>query len=175
MPHDDSRPTLGDVIKARRLELGWTQIDLADRVAARGDPAFRQSDVSRLERGNVTLPHRVRLERIAIVLGLPLGELLERSGWSGWIASDAPPGERADSSTGDASGQIAVDGAARRGVRGRTERPMASPQLAEALQQAKATLSDTERVLERSEAMRLLFQQSVRKEDDRRSPPRETA
>jgi transcriptional regulator with XRE-family HTH domain len=83
MPNHDARQTLGDAIKARRQELGWTQVELADRVAGSGDPAFRQSDVSRLERGNVTLPHRSRLECIATVLGLPLGELLERSGWSG--------------------------------------------------------------------------------------------
>ena len=48
-----------------------------------GDDAFRQSDVSRLERGKVGLPHRDRLSLIAAVLGLSPGELLARSGWSG--------------------------------------------------------------------------------------------
>jgi hypothetical protein len=42
------------------------------------------------------LPRRERLERIAEVLGLPLGELLARSGWSG---------------AREAFGQLAVDGA----------------------------------------------------------------
>lgn len=73
--------TLGAVIQARRLELGWTQEELAERVRAEGE-AMRQADVSRLERGGVTLPRRGRLERIAVVLGIPLGELLVRSGWT---------------------------------------------------------------------------------------------
>jgi len=69
------------VIKARRRELGWSQEELAARVAAQGDAAFRQTDVSRLERGKVSLPRRQRLGHIAAALGLSLGELLMRSGW----------------------------------------------------------------------------------------------
>jgi transcriptional regulator with XRE-family HTH domain len=73
--------TLGTVIKARRRELGWSQEELAARVAAHGDAAFRQTDVSRLERGKVSLPRRQRLGHIAAALGLSLGELLMRLGW----------------------------------------------------------------------------------------------
>jgi transcriptional regulator with XRE-family HTH domain len=79
----ETRRSLGATIKACRRALGWTQAELADRVAAHGDWTFRQCDVSRLERRVVTLPHRERLIHIAAVLGVPLGELLARSGWAG--------------------------------------------------------------------------------------------
>jgi transcriptional regulator with XRE-family HTH domain len=75
--------SLGDTIKARRKEFGWSQAEFAERVATHGDWTFGQSDVSRLERGNVSLPRRERLVHIAAVLGYPLGELLVRSGWVG--------------------------------------------------------------------------------------------
>lgn len=71
--------TLGQVIRDRRRELGWTQEGLAARV----DHGVAQSDVSRLERGKIMLPRRQRLERIAAALELPLGVLLARSGWAG--------------------------------------------------------------------------------------------
>ncbi len=74
--------TLGKAIRERRIELGWSQEELAARASARGREV-RQSDVSRLERDKVGLPRRERLEQIAAVLGLPLGELLVRSGWAG--------------------------------------------------------------------------------------------
>jgi transcriptional regulator with XRE-family HTH domain len=74
--------SLGEVIRRRRIELGWTQEHLADRIAELGDPV-RQPDISRLELNKVALPRRARLEQIAEVLNLPLGELLARSGWSG--------------------------------------------------------------------------------------------
>lgn len=79
--------SLAETIRARRRELGWTQEELADRVAAAGEVRFRQSDVSRLERGRVALPRGDRLERIAAVLGLSVGELLARSGWAGAAAA----------------------------------------------------------------------------------------
>lgn len=71
--------TLGDMIRARRAELGLTQEALARRI---GDGVC-QADVPRLERGRVTLPRRRRLERIAAALELSPGELLAHSGWSG--------------------------------------------------------------------------------------------
>jgi transcriptional regulator with XRE-family HTH domain len=74
--------TLGTTIRARRQELGWSQEELAERVSAVGG-RIRQSDVSRLEKGKVTLPHPDRLATIAETLGVPLGELLARSGWTG--------------------------------------------------------------------------------------------
>jgi transcriptional regulator with XRE-family HTH domain len=83
MSRAETPRSLGAAIKARRQELGWTQEELAERVIAQGTDAFRQSDVSRLERGKVGLPHRDRLSHIAAALGLSPGELLARSGWAG--------------------------------------------------------------------------------------------
>jgi transcriptional regulator with XRE-family HTH domain len=74
--------SLGGVIRARRKELGWTQEELAERVSAL-DEYVRQSDISRIERGEIMLPRRQRLERIAAALELSLGELLALSGWTG--------------------------------------------------------------------------------------------
>ena len=71
--------TLGQVIRQRRMELGFTQEELAERI---GD-GVRQAEVSRLERDRVTLPRRARLEEIARALKLPVGMLLARSGWVG--------------------------------------------------------------------------------------------
>lgn len=71
--------TLGDVIRKRRLDLGLTQEELAERV---GD-SVRQPEISRLERNRITLPRRARLELIANALDLPLGLLLASSGWVG--------------------------------------------------------------------------------------------
>ncbi len=75
-------PTLGMAIQARRRELGMTQQDLAKRVNHLGGD-MRQSDVSRLERGQVTLPRRSRVQQIAQALEMPPGALLARGGWSG--------------------------------------------------------------------------------------------
>jgi transcriptional regulator with XRE-family HTH domain len=55
---------------------------LAERVSTDGE-YVRQSEISRIENGRITLPRRERLERLAAVLDLPLGELLARSGWVG--------------------------------------------------------------------------------------------
>ena len=82
---------LGAVIRARRIELGLTQEELAARIGGEGE-YVRQSDVSRLERGRVGLPRRARLERIAAALGLPAGEVLARSGWAGAEEGSADAG-----------------------------------------------------------------------------------
>lgn len=75
--------SLGTAILQRRMELGLTQAALAERVATCGDWGFRQSDISRLERGIVTLPHFTRMRSLAAALELPVGELLAQSGWTG--------------------------------------------------------------------------------------------
>jgi transcriptional regulator with XRE-family HTH domain len=69
---------LGETIRARRIALGLTQEQLAERI---GD-GVRQAEVSRLEAGRVVQPRRSRLEKIALALDLPMGELLARSGWA---------------------------------------------------------------------------------------------
>lgn len=55
--------TLGQFIRKRRVELGLTQEQLADRV---GD-TMRQSEMSRLERDRVSLPSRDRLESLTTI------------------------------------------------------------------------------------------------------------
>lgn len=78
----DQRCSLGATIRARRLELGWSQEELAERIST-DDEYVRQSEISRIESGRVTLPRRRRLEMLAAALDIPLGELLARSGWAG--------------------------------------------------------------------------------------------
>jgi transcriptional regulator with XRE-family HTH domain len=92
MDEAEAPGSLGVVIKARRRQLGWSQEELAKRIVAHGDRAFRQTDVSRLELGKVALPHRDRLAHIAAVLDLPLGTLLAQSGWAGAEAAFRRPG-----------------------------------------------------------------------------------
>jgi transcriptional regulator with XRE-family HTH domain len=82
-----SPTTLGAVIRSRRLELGLTQEELAERI----DPDLRQSDVSRLERDRIALPRRRRLQAIADALDLTVGELLSASGWAGADRALASP------------------------------------------------------------------------------------
>ncbi len=71
--------SLGQVIRSRRVELGLTQQQLAERI---GD-GVEQSEVSRLERDQVALPRRPRMEQLARALEIPVGVLLARSGWTG--------------------------------------------------------------------------------------------
>lgn len=73
----DHHMTLGEAIRQRRMAMGLTQEELAERVGEN----VRQSDISRLERDYVGLPRRARLEALARALDLSLGELLLRSGW----------------------------------------------------------------------------------------------
>ncbi|HEV2073822.1 MAG TPA: helix-turn-helix transcriptional regulator [Thermomicrobiales bacterium] len=68
---------LGQFIRERRVELGLTQEQLAERV---GDNV-RQAEISRLERDRVSLPRRARMERLAKALEVSLGTLLLRTGW----------------------------------------------------------------------------------------------
>jgi len=83
-------PTLGEIIRQRRTELGLTQEALAERIS----DGLRQADISRLENDHVTLPRRARLEKIAKALELPVGQLLAHSGWTGAEAQfSSEPGE----------------------------------------------------------------------------------
>ena len=78
---------LGTYIRERRQDLGLTQEQLAERM---GEP-IRQSDVSRLEAGRITLPRRLRMEQLASALDVSLGDLLLHSGWAGGdLAMDEP-------------------------------------------------------------------------------------
>jgi len=73
---------VGEVIRARRRDLGITQEELAIRVRSYGIE-IRQSDISRLEQGRVNLPRFARLQCIAEALSMPVGEFLARAGWDG--------------------------------------------------------------------------------------------
>ena len=81
--------TFGEVIRRRRVELGMTQEELAERVGE----SVRQSDISRMERDYVTLPRRDRLEALAAALEVTPGFLLMHSGWitKDELASIEPP------------------------------------------------------------------------------------
>lgn len=151
--------TLGATIRRRRQELGWSQEVLADRVSALGG-RMRQSDVSRLEHGRVGLPHPDRLERLATVLGMPVGELLARSGWAG--------ADRAFGAWGDAAAPEteAPPAAADRGRRARPADPVRPPHLAvevasaslrEAIGRARRTRTRTVEILERSAALEAAY------------------
>jgi transcriptional regulator with XRE-family HTH domain len=141
--------SLGATIKRRRRELGWSQEEFAARVASRGDWAFRQCDVSRLERGKVLLPHRERLTQIAAVLELPLGELLARSGWAG--AETLFPAE----TSATAALVLPPHGAEAPGF---TPEPLARPieestSWREVMAQARATLAESQAILARCKAI----------------------
>jgi transcriptional regulator with XRE-family HTH domain len=66
---------LGTFIRERRMELGLTQEQLAERMGS----AVRQAEVSRLERGQIAFPRRERLDMIAAALEVSPGELLVRA------------------------------------------------------------------------------------------------
>lgn len=63
---------IGDRIKARRISLGWSQRDLAERMGYKN-----HSVVARVEAGKVDLPQS-RLTQFSQVLGVSQGQLL---GW----------------------------------------------------------------------------------------------
>lgn len=77
--------TLAELVRTRRLARGWSQEELAAALTARG-VRTKQSDISRLERGNVGQPRAARLLALAAVLDLTVGDLLAVSAWG----RDAP-------------------------------------------------------------------------------------
>ena len=136
--------SLGEAIRTRRLELGWSQEELAERI---GD-GVRQADVSRLERGRVTLPRRQRLERIAAALGMSPGELLARSGWAGADVAFAPP-----AAVDDRPEQVSQP-VERLPVPPPASRPAVSPHLQTAIDRAHELQAWSSDVLRRSAATR---------------------
>jgi transcriptional regulator with XRE-family HTH domain len=71
------RNELGNYLRERRMELGLSQEELAERIGG----SASQAEISRLERGHVMLPRRGRMEALAEALEVTLGSLLVRSGW----------------------------------------------------------------------------------------------
>ena len=153
--------TLGEAIRIRRRELGLSQEDLARRIADHGDAAFRQSDVSRLERGKVTLPRRERLEHIAAVLGLSLGELLARSGWTG--ADSAFAAERYRTRWSEARGDQMPTRRVTVAKNPTHGSPAISPNIRRLIEQAHETRTRTQEVLRQCKATRVLYEQPRRR------------
>jgi transcriptional regulator with XRE-family HTH domain len=136
----DTKLTLGQVIRSRRIELALTQEELAERIGE----GVRQAEVSRLERDRIMLPRRARLEAIAAALELPLGELLARSGWSGADAIPWTPTIHADLPRRESLPEVAVSS-------GRLpDRPETS-YLAAMIEQARETISKTHVLLTQSD------------------------
>lgn len=71
------RRDLGKVVRKRRLALGLSQIQLAERMG-RG---IQQSDISRIERGHLPWPRPDLLQALASALELSTLELLVLSRW----------------------------------------------------------------------------------------------
>jgi transcriptional regulator with XRE-family HTH domain len=161
MDEQNDRRTLGEAIKARRLELGLSQEELARRMVDHGDQTFRQSDVSRLERGKVALPHRDRLEHMAAVLGLSLGELLARSGWSGWCDRSVEAIVPADANGPGGAPIVVLD--ARDPVKWTDWEEPASgdARLREALAQSRRTIARSEQVLKQAKMLQAHFEQPL--------------
>jgi hypothetical protein len=163
--------SLGAAIKARRHELGWSQEALAARMIARGDVVFRQSEVSRLERGKVRLPHRERLGHLAAVLGLSVGELLARSGWVGADAAFAPPARPTPGEDPRPVPPIADRAAAAPSThlprpvptRSCPPQPAGVSRLREVLADARATRARTRQILAVCEQTRALYERHLGK------------
>ena len=68
---------LGNYVRERRQDLELSQEQLAERVGG----AYSQSDISRLERGQIELPRLGTISRLAAALEVPVGNLLIASGW----------------------------------------------------------------------------------------------
>ncbi|HEX2280222.1 MAG TPA: helix-turn-helix transcriptional regulator [Thermomicrobiales bacterium] len=169
--HDD-RQSLGDAIKTRRRELGWSQEELAQRMINSGDLTFRQSDVSRLERGKVVLPHRQRLEHMAAVLGLSLGELLARSGWSGWCDRSAEAIVPADAEVSGDAPVVMVETRHPGEWTDRGEPALDNVRLREALARSRRTIARSEQVLKRARMLQANFEQPLPGRPPRGAPSR---
>jgi transcriptional regulator with XRE-family HTH domain len=70
MPRKKRKPPIGEILKARRLDLGKTQTEVADKAGV------RQNTVSRLESG-VSLQTLTTGLQIARVLGLERDDLVD--------------------------------------------------------------------------------------------------
>ena len=66
---------LARTIRQRRIALGMTQAELAQRMGK--ETTWRS--IQRLEAGRICMPGWARLQRLALALKLPIGDLLQRS------------------------------------------------------------------------------------------------
>jgi transcriptional regulator with XRE-family HTH domain len=102
--------TLGTFIRMRRIALGLSQEQLAERMS---DIVHyvRQSEISRLELDKVTLPRRDRLVALGRALNVPVGVLLALSGWGNQESSRTERLRRNTES--DNQAESPVDGSSR--------------------------------------------------------------
>lgn len=68
---------LGNAIRQRRLDLGLSQIQVAERMGSE----FRQSDISRIEQGRVQFPRPQLLMELAGALNISIIDLMAEAGW----------------------------------------------------------------------------------------------
>ncbi len=73
----DLRRDLGSTVRQRRLELGLSQVELAERMGGE----IQQSDISRIERGLLPWPRPQLLQSLAAALYMDVLELITRAGW----------------------------------------------------------------------------------------------
>jgi hypothetical protein len=73
----DLRRNLGSTVRQRRMELGLSQVQLAERMGGE----TQQSDISRIERGLLPWPRPQLLESLAAALYMTALELITQSGW----------------------------------------------------------------------------------------------
>lgn len=67
---------LGNLIRRKRAEKGWSQAELARRIVDATGHAIKQSDISRIERGDISLPRFERLAAFSLVLDIPVSDLI---------------------------------------------------------------------------------------------------
>lgn len=68
---------LGNFVRERRQDLNLSQQQLAERVGGN----YGQSDVSRIERGQIELPRLATMVSLAAALEISIADLLIASGW----------------------------------------------------------------------------------------------
>lgn len=69
--------SLGRAIRQRRLDLGLSQVEVAERMGSE----FRQSDISRIEQGRVQFPRPQLLMALAGSLNISIIDLMVEAGW----------------------------------------------------------------------------------------------
>jgi transcriptional regulator with XRE-family HTH domain len=125
---------LATFIRERRQDLGLTQEQLGERVGE----GVRQSEISRLEKGTLSMPHSDHLIALARALDVPFGELMMRTD-----LIEAYQRDQLDS----LSSQLSSDDPAVHAAMGDLSDMLA------ALQEGRASLSEADRRMEQAELM----------------------
>ncbi len=68
----EAAPTIADILRERRLELGLSRAELARSVA----PSCQPSDIDVLESHRMLMPSWIRLKQLADALDIPVSDLL---------------------------------------------------------------------------------------------------